>query len=304
MTSIASESRTAPASKYHYDSGRRWQTFLLEFAKYAILIPLTISFAFPLYWMISSALKVDSQVFTVPPILLPYPIHPENFIKGWQILPFTRYAVNSVVFYTVPAVVFTVLSSTIVAYGFSRLRWPGRDTMFWLVVMTMMLPWAVTMVPLFITFKWLGWLDTYRPLVVPALFSHPYIVFLLRQFFMTLPEELSDAARIDGASEFGILFRIILPLTKPALAVVALFRFLWAWNDYLGPLIYLRDENRYPLALGIEQLSSRANDIGNFSNGIPYLMAVSTLVALPIIVTFFFAQRTFIEGISVTGLKG
>ena len=304
MTSIASESRTAPAPKYHYDTGRRWQTFLLEFAKYAILIPLTISFAFPLYWMISSALKVDSQVFTVPPILLPYPIHPENFIKGWQILPFTRYAVNSVVFYTVPAVVFTVLSSTIVAYGFSRLRWPGRDTMFWLVVMTMMLPWAVTMVPLFITFKWLGWLDTYRPLVVPALFSHPYIVFLLRQFFMTLPEELSDAARIDGASEFGILFRIILPLTKPALAVVALFRFLWAWNDYLGPLIYLRDENRYPLALGIEQLSSRANDIGNFSNGIPYLMAVSTLVALPIIVTFFFAQRTFIEGISVTGLKG
>ncbi len=304
MTSIASESRTAPAPKYHYDSGRRWQTFLLEFAKYAILIPLTISFAFPLYWMISSALKVDSQVFTVPPILLPYPIHPENFIEGWQVLPFTRYAVNSVVFYTVPAVVFTVLSSTVVAYGFSRLRWPGRDTMFWLVVMTMMLPWAVTMVPLFITFKWLGWLDTYRPLVVPALFSHPYIVFLLRQFFMTLPEELSDAARIDGATEFGILFRIILPLTKPALAVVALFRFLWAWNDYLGPLIYLRDQNRYPLALGIEQLSNRANDIGNFSNGLPYLMAVSTLVALPIIVTFFFAQRTFIEGISVTGLKG
>ncbi len=304
MTSIASESRTAPAPKYHYDSGRRWQTFLLEFAKYAILIPLTISFAFPLYWMISSALKVDSQVFTVPPILLPYPIHPENFIEGWQVLPFTRYAVNSVVFYTVPAVVFTVLSSTVVAYGFSRLRWPGRDTMFWLVVMTMMLPWAVTMVPLFITFKWLGWLDTYRPLVVPALFSHPYIVFLLRQFFMTLPEELSDAARIDGATEFGILFRIILPLTKPALAVVALFRFLWAWNDYLGPLIYLRDQDRYPLALGIEQLSNRANDIGNFSNGLPYLMAVSTLVALPIIVTFFFAQRTFIEGISVTGLKG
>ena len=304
MTSIASESRTAPAPRYHYDTGRRWQAFLLEFVKYAILIPLTVSFAFPLYWMISSALKVDSQVFTVPPILLPYPIHPQNFIEGWQILPFTKYAVNSVVFYTVPAVAFTVLSSTIVAYGFSRIRWPGRDTIFWLVVMTMMLPWAVTMVPLFITFKWLGWLDTYRPLVVPALFSHPYIVFLLRQFFMTLPEELSDAARIDGASEFGILFRIILPLTKPALAVVALFRFLWAWNDYLGPLIYLRDENRYPLALGIEQLSRRANDIGNFSNGIPYLMAVSTLVALPIIVTFFFAQRTFIEGISLTGMKG
>ena len=304
MTTIASESTTRPVPRHYSDTGNRWQTILLEVIKYAVLVPLTLSFAFPLYWMISSALKVDSQVYTMPPILLPFPIHPENFINGWQILPFTQYAVNSVVFYTVPAVAFTVLSSTIVAYGFSRIRWPGRDTIFWLVVMTMMLPWAVTMVPLFITFKWLGWLDTYRPLVVPALFSHPYIVFLLRQFFMTLPEELSDAARIDGASEFGILFRIILPLTKPALAVVALFRFLWAWNDYLGPLIYLRDENRYPLALGIEQLSRRANDVGNFSNGIPYLMAVSTLVALPIIVTFFFAQRTFIEGISLTGMKG
>ena len=304
MTSLATESNTRPAPRYNPDITRRWQSILLEFIKYGVLIPLTLSFAFPLYWMISSALKIDSQVYTVPPILLPFPIHPMNFIEGWQILPFSRYAINSIVFYTVPAVAFTVLSSTIVAYGFARIRWPGRDKVFWLVIMTMMLPWAVTMVPLFITFKWLGWLDTYRPLVVPALFSHPYIVFLLRQFFMTLPEELSDAARIDGASEFGILFRIILPLTKPALAVVALFRFLWAWNDYLGPLIYLRDENRYPLALGIEQLSTRANDIGNFSNGIPYLMAVSTLVALPIIITFFFAQRTFIEGISVTGMKG
>lgn len=282
----------------------RLQGAAVALAKYGILIPLTISFAFPLYWMVSSALKIDPQVYTIPPILLPIPIHPRNFIEGWQVLPFTRYAFNSIVLYTVPAVLFTVLSSTIVAYGFSRIRWPGRDTLFWFVVMTMMLPWAVTMVPLFITFKWLGWLDTYRPLVVPALFGHPYIIFLLRQFFMTLPEELSDAARIDGTSEFGILFRIILPLTKPALAVVALFRFIWAWNDYLGPLIYLRDETRYPLALGIEQLRQRANDIGNFSNGIPYLMAVSTIVALPIIATFFLAQRTFIEGISLTGLKG
>lgn len=298
MIQASTETRSALSGRH------RFREALLEIGKYAILIPLTLSFAFPLYWMISSALKVDSQVYTVPPILLPVPIHPQNFIDGWLVLPFTRYAINSIVLYTVPAVVFTVLSSTLVAYGFSRIRWPGRNTLFWLVVMTMMLPWAVTMVPLFITFKWLNWLDTYRPLVVPALFGHPYIIFLLRQFFMSLPEELADAARIDGTTELGILFRIILPLSQPALAVVALFRFLWAWNDYLGPLIYLRDESRYPLALGIEQLSRRANDIGNFSNGIPYLMAVSTVVALPIIVTFFLAQRTFIEGISLTGLKG
>lgn len=305
MTSVASERKVDMSTARAHSTGHyRVQNVIVTFIKYAILIPLTASFAFPLYWMISSALKVDAQIYTVPPILLPFPIHPQNFIEGWQVLPFTQYAINSIVLYTVPVVVFTVLSSTIVAYGFSRIRWPGRDTLFWFVMMTMMLPWAVTIVPLFITFKWLGWLDTYLPLVVPALFSHPYFVFLLRQFFMTLPQELSDAARIDGASELGILFRIILPLTKPALAVVALFRFLWAWNDYLGPLIYLRDETRYPLALGIEQLSRRASDIGNFSNGIPYLMAVSTLVSLPIIATFFLAQRTFIEGISLTGMKG
>ena len=304
MSTAASQQQVRPVPRHYGVGKRRLVDFSIEFIKYFVLIPLTFSFAFPLYWMVSSALKVDSQVFTVPPILVPIPAHPENFVNAWQILPFTRYAVNSVLLYTGPVVLFTLLSSTIVAYGFSRIRWPGRDTLFWVVVMTMMLPWAVTMVPLFITFKALGWLNTYRPLVVPALFGHPYMIFLLRQFFLTLPEELSDAARIDGASEFGILFRIILPLTKPALAVVALFRFLWAWNDYLGPLIYLRDEDRYPLALGIEILSRRANDIGNFSNGLPYLMAVSTIVALPVILTFFLAQRTFIEGISLTGVKG
>ncbi len=304
MISVASKRPPGAAPRARRTNPYRVQNAAITFAKYAILIPLTFSFAFPLYWMISSALKVDAQIYTVPPILLPIPIHPRNFVEGWQVLPFTRYAINSIVLYTVPVVLLTLLSSTIVAYGFARIRWPGRDTLFWLVVMTMMLPWAVTMVPLFITFKWLGWLNTYQPLVVPALFGHPYFIFLLRQFFMTLPQELSDAARMDGATELGILFRIVLPLTKPALAVVALFRFLWAWNDYLGPLIYLREETRYPLALGIEQLAQRANDIGNFSNGIPYLMAVSTIVALPIIVTFFLAQRTFIEGISLTGVKG
>lgn len=281
-----------------------WGHVATEVLKYAILIPLTASFAFPLYWMVSSALKNDSQVYTIPPVLVPIPIHPNNFIEGWTIMPFSTYAFNSIFLYTVPVTILTVFTSAMVAYGFSRLRWPGRDALFWLAMMTMMLPWAVTMVPLFITFKWLGWLDTYRPFVVPALFGHPYFIFLLRQFFLTIPEELADAARIDGAGEMTILFQMILPLSKAALAVVALFRFMWAWNDYLGPLIYLRTEALYPLALGIETLSRRAQDIGNFSNGMPYLMAVSTIVALPIIVTFFMAQRSFIEGISLTGLKG
>ncbi|MEM7032936.1 MAG: carbohydrate ABC transporter permease [Chloroflexota bacterium] len=302
MTTAANPISTAQHEAQKKKSTR--SQILFEIVKYSILIPLTISFAFPLYWMVSSALKIDPQIFTSPPVLVPIPIHPQNFIEAWQVMPFSLYTYNSLVLYVIPVTVLTVISSAIVAYGFARIQWRGREQFFWLAVMTMMLPWAVTMVPLFITFRNLGWLDTYLPFVVPAMFGHPYFIFLLRQFFLSIPQEISDAARIDGASEGRILFSIILPLSKAALAVVALFRFMWGWNDYLGPLIYLRSEELYPLALGIENLSRRANDIGNFSNGIPYLMAVSTIVALPIIVTFFFAQRTFIEGISLTGVKG
>lgn len=160
------------------------------------------------------------------------------------------------------------------------------------------------MVPLFIIFKNLGWLNSYLPLVVPALFGHPYFIFLLRQFFLSIPEELSEAARIEGASEWGILWRIILPLSKPAIAVVVLFRFLWTWNDFLGPLIYLKDEALYRLALMIYRLQQTANSMGNTALAYPHLMAVSTIVALPVILAFILAQRTFIEGISMTGLKG
>ena len=277
---------------------------LVETLKYTVLITLSASFAFPLYWMISSALKNDPQIYTIPPVLIPIPAHWNNFIDGWTRLDFNTFTLNSIFRYTLPVTIGTVLASTIVAYGFSRLRWPGRDTLFYVCMATMMIPWQVTMVPLFITFKHLGWINSYRPLVVPALFGHPYFIFMLRQFFMTIPEELSDAARIDGASEFGILFRIMLPLSVPALSVVALFRFVWAWNDYLGPLIYLNQERLYPLALGVQRLRGIATSMGTSGNAYPHLMAVSTIVALPIILAFFFAQRTFIEGISLTGLKG
>jgi ABC-type glycerol-3-phosphate transport system permease component len=167
-----------------------------------------------------------------------------------------------------------------------------------------MIPWQVTVVPLFITFKNLGWINTYYPLVVPALFGNAFFIFLLRQFFLTIPEDLSDAARIDGSSEFGILLRIFVPLSGPALAVVALFRFLGAWNDYLGPLIYLNQEKYYPLALGIARLRNSITATGTAALAYPYLMAVSTIVVLPVLLLFFFAQRTFIEGISTTGVKG
>ncbi|MEZ4865540.1 MAG: carbohydrate ABC transporter permease [Caldilineaceae bacterium] len=273
-------------------------------SKYVLLLFLSFTWLFPLYWMVITALKDDPQVRTVPPVLFPHPMFWSNFAGGWARYNFNLAAFNSIFRFSLPVVVFTLISSLIVAYGFAKIKWRGQSFFFGLCIATMMLPWQVTMVPLFIIFKNLGWLNSYLPLVVPALFGHPYFIFLLRQFFLTIPEELSEAARMEGASEWGVLWRIILPLSKPAIAVVILFRFLWSWNDFLGPLIYLKDESQYPLALMIYRLQQTATNMGNTALAYPHLMAVSTIVALPVIVTFILAQRTFIEGISLTGIKG
>jgi multiple sugar transport system permease protein len=278
--------------------------WLLSLGKYTLLVSLAFTWIFPLYWMVTTALKDDSQIRTVPPVLFPNPMYWSNFAGGWARYDFNLAAFNSVFRFALPVVVFTLVSSLIVAYGFAKINWRGRSFFFGLCLATLMLPWQVTMVPLFIIFKNLNWLNSYLPLTVPALFGHPYFIFMLRQFFLTIPEELSEAARIEGASEWGILWRIILPLSKPAIAVVVLFRFLWTWNDFLGPLIYLKDEAQYPLALMIYRLQQTATSMGNTEMAYPHLMAVSTIVALPVIIAFIFAQRTFIEGISMTGLKG
>jgi multiple sugar transport system permease protein len=287
-----------------YPQSRPLSRWLLTASRYVILIILAFTWIFPLYWMVTTALKDDSQIRTVPPVIFPSPIYWSNFAGGWARYDFNLAAFNSIFRFALPVIIFTVISSVVVAYGFSKIRWRGRGFFFGLCLATLMLPWQVTMVPLFIIFKNLGWLNTYLPLVVPALFGHPYFIFMLRQFFLSIPEELSEAARLEGAGEWGILWRIILPLSKPALAVVVLFRFLWTWNDFLGPLIYLKDEAQYPLALMIYRLQQTANSMGNTAMAYPHLMAVSTIVALPVIITFIFAQRSFIEGISVTGLKG
>jgi len=279
----------------------RW---ILNILKYVVVIILAVSFMLPFFWMASSALKDDTQVFNVPPIWIPRPAHWNNFWDAWTAQNFNLFLINSVVRYATPATIGAVLSSAMVAYGFARLRWPGRDLLFSICLMTMMVPGQVTLVPLFITFKRLGWINSFKPLVIPSFFGNAYFIFLLRQFFMTIPEELSDAARIDGASELAILFRIILPLAKPALAVVALFRFMWAWNDYFGPLIYLNRKSQWTIALGIAKLQSQVYEVGYSRMAYPYMMAISTLVTLPIVVAFFLTQRTFIEGISLTGLKG
>jgi len=283
---------------------RTFGRIVTEFLKYAVVILLAATYAFPLYWMISSAMKNDPQVYRVPPVLVPNPAHINNFLDAWRSDEFTLYTFNSIVRYALPVTLFTMASSAIVAYGFSRIRWPGRDKLFAVCIATMLVPYTVVMVPLFIIFKKVGWVGSYLPMVVPAMFGNAFYIFMLRQFFMSLPEELSEAARLDGASELGILWRVILPLSKPALAVVALFTFMGTWNDYLGPLIYINKYTMFPLALGIQKLRSQMTQVGNAPLAYPYLMAVSTIAAAPIIILFFFAQRTFIEGISLTGIKG
>ena len=211
---------------------------------------------------------------------------------------FRTYLFNTLVLCLL-TVVGTVVSSAMVAYGFSRLDWPGRDKLFGVVLATMMIPFPVLMVPLYALFREIGWVGTLRPLWVPFFFASAFNIFLLRQFFMTIPRDITEAARIDGCSELRIFLQIILPLAKPALMVVALFQFMATWNDFLGPIIYLSDQEDFTLALGLLQFQSQ-------QGGTPWhlLMAASTLVVLPVIVLFFVTQRTFIEGISMTGTKG
>jgi multiple sugar transport system permease protein len=191
-----------------------------------------------------------------------------------------------------------VFSCSLVAYGLARVHWPGRDVLFLLTLGTMLLPFEVTLVPLFIVFRTLGWVGTFLPLIVPSFFGSAFYIFLLRQFMMTLPMELSDAARIDGAGEFRIFWAIAVPLIRPALAVVALLQFLFAWGDFLGPLIYLTDQSTYTISLGLQQYNTQ------YGTEWGQLMAASTLLTIPVIILFFLTQRTFIQGITLTGLKG
>ncbi len=261
------------------------------------LILLSAVFLVPLVWLILSSLKTDKQILKFPPEWLPSPLTFQNYPDGLAFIPFWQYLLNTSVI-CVCGVAGTLISCSLVAYGLARIRWRGRRALFFIILSTMMLPFQVTMVPVFVMFARLGWVDTFLPLIVPSFFGSAFYIFLMRQFFLTIPGELSEAARIDGCSEWDIYRRIVLPLSKPVLATVGLFSFMAMWNDYLGPLIYLSDEHKYTLSLGLASFSSQ---YGSYPG---MLMAVTTVITVPIIVLFFFAQRTFIQGISLTGIKG
>lgn len=248
-------------------------------------------------WLRSSSLQSEKQIFSTLPIWIPRPIMWSNYVRALTEARFDLFFVNTLTIAVITAVG-VATSSAIVAYGFSRIEWPGRDAVFFLVLSTMMVPYQVTMVPLYIVFSRLNWVGTYLPLIVPYFFGAPFFIFLLRQFFRTIPQELTDAARIDGCSEFGILLRVLLPLARPAIAVVILFRVLNVWGDFLEPLIYINRVSQYTLSLGLLYFQ------GMYYTEWALLMAASAAVTLPVVVLFFFAQRTFIEGVTFSGLKG
>jgi len=265
--------------------------------RHLILIMVGIFFALPLVWMVSTSLKSNRQIFVFPPQWIPKPVIWRNYPDVFDYAPFLLYFKNTMII-EVACILGTLLSSSLVAYGFSRLNAPGKDFLFILMLSTMMLPYQVWMIPLYVLFTKIGWVNTFYPLTIPAFFGNALYIFLLRQFFLTIPKELEDAARLDGCSYFRIYWQIMLPLTKPALATVVIFTFMGVWNDFLGPLLYLQEPEKYTLAIGLQVfLSQHGADWG-------LLMAASTMIVLPVIVTFFFTQKQFIQGIVLTGLKG
>ena len=271
---------------------------LMRIIIYALLVLAGIAFVIPFLWMISTSLKPLNETMSLPPRWIPSKIQWHNYRDAIDAMGyFWRYAGNTL-FVCLMSVAGTVSSSALAAYGFSRIDWKGRDKVFLVLLATMMIPFPVVMVPIYSLFKHLGWIGSFKPLWAPTFFAGAFNVFLLRQFFMTLPRDISEAARIDGCSEFQIFLRIILPLCKPALLVVALFQFMFTWNDFLGPLIFLTEQKDFTLALGLQSFQSQ-----NGGTAWHQLMAASTLVVLPVLVLFFFTQKTFIEGISATGAK-
>lgn len=268
---------------------------------YLGMIMLSLVFMTPVLWLLSSSLQSLSGVFSVPYQWIPQRLHWENYHSVLTVLPFVRYFGNTLLI-TGLVLLGALTSSSMVAYGFSRLKFRGRQTMFSLCIATMLLPGQVTMIPLYILFARLGWVDTLLPLIVPAFFGSPFYIFLLRQFFLTIPFDYDEAARLDGAGPWRIYWHIILPQAKPALATVTVFSFIGVWNDFFNPLIYINSFEKATLTLGLNFLKTQI--IGSGVTQWPVLMAAAVLVLIPNVLIFFLAQRHFIKGINVGGLRG
>ena len=272
---------------------------------YILLIAIGFALAVPFLWLVSSSFKTETDAFRIPPSFIPRPVEWGNYATGLTDFPFVRSTINTLII-VVWVMVGTVLSASLVAYGFARVRFPGRTALFILVLSTMMIPSHVTLIPQYLLFRELKWLDSFKPLIVPSFFGGgAFYIFLLRQFFLTIPLDYDDAARIDGCGTFSVFWRIILPLSKPALGTMAIFTFMGQWNSFFEPLIYLNRFETQPLAVALTTWVQTAHGSTSM-HYVPWvaIMAVSTLIALPPVMVFFFAQRHFIQGVVVSGMKG
>ena len=270
---------------------RGWSGFVLSCVIGFILL-------MPFVWLARSSLMDAGQIFEYPPRWIPNPIAWTNYPDAIDAIPFVQYTVNTL-WILVPTVLGTVVSCTLAAYGFARLTWPGRDLIFNILLLTFMLPFVATLIPTFLLWTGLGLVNTDWPLVLPHWFgSDVFFIFLLRQFFRTIPRELDEAAILDGANPLQVLWHVIVPLSRPALATIAILSGMAAWNDFLDPLVYLNQSDKFTLALGLSEFT------GLYSSQWHLLMAAATLIVVPVVVIFFFAQRYFVEGITLTGIKG
>jgi multiple sugar transport system permease protein len=270
-----------------------------EVVRHAVLIFVSALFLMPFFWMITSALKENRDVFAQPVQWIPSPAKWDNFSTAINFpgFPYWRMLWNTIV-YAGGVTIGTVISSALVGYGFARLRFPGRDFLFGITVACLMVPLIVIFIPTYVLFKELHLLGGYTPLIGPAFFGNPFFIFMMRQFFRTLPKELEDAARVDGAGEFRVFYQIMLPLVKPALTVVTVFSLLFTWHEFFQPLVYLSDPNKYPLSIGLFAFRSMRSAEWSL------IMAAATLVTLPLIIVFTFTQRYFTEGVRLSGIKG
>jgi multiple sugar transport system permease protein len=300
MTEITMGSRPVSEGTNVDSSPRRaWSRNRSKWLSLAILTVGAVIIMVPFYWMIATSLKMPGNLYLYPPQWIPNPIRLENFRDVWNEVPFATFTRNTAVIVTL-VMIGTLLSCSFSAYGFARLRAPGRDLIFMIVLATMMLPGAVTLVPTYIAFNKLGWINSILPLVVPSFFGAPFFIFLLRQFYLSIPKELEESGRIDGASSFRIWWDVMLPLTKPALATVAVFTFFATYNDFFGPLIYLNSQSKQTIAVGLSYFTGSRN-VGPQMH---LLMAMTLMATIPSLIVFIFAQRYFVQSIVTTGLKG
>ena len=288
----------SPAQQRQRSAARRRVKRLFAYAiVYIVMTLLALVFLLPIFWMASTSLKLPQEIFAWPPEWIPSTPQWGNYVEAFNKYPLGRYMFNSAIL-VVANVFGGLISVPIIAYGFARFEFPFKHVLFLLMLSTMMVPGHIKLIPMFWLYQKLGLIDTYWPLILPAFFGNPFFIFLMTQFMRTIPRELDDAARIDGAGRWGILIRILIPLCRPALTVVVVFTFVWVWNDFLEPIIYLRDYDSFPISVGLAFFQ------GRYSVEWHLFMGATLVSILPILIVYFFAQRHLIGGLASIGIKG